>query len=232
MPISLPFEMKYATNVMPEHRSPFEESLDNSETSKGLGEPGVKQYRHTGPWLAGLTEAEFATYLNTVSRRKPELLRQLREQLVEKRIAEARKKAQDKGEDLETLASPTITEEDFRRYLKTLRANPTEMGPVLFKLLDLSSSPDRPNDRVANTAYEAPGTSLAAIDYAKNGPPRTHPSAGLSYSRSHALIYNHPSTDRRSPRSRSRPASCVQRAGSGGGRPGPLRVWVVLQWRI
>ncbi|KAJ5805000.1 hypothetical protein N7474_010887 [Penicillium riverlandense] len=192
MPISLPFEMKYATNVMPEHRSPFEQSLDNSETSKRLGEPGVKQYRHTGPWLAGLTEAEFATYLKTVSRRKPELLRQLREQLVEKRIAEARKKAQDNGEDLETLAPPTITEEDFQRYLKTLRANPTEMGPVLFKLLDLSSSPDRPNDRVANTAYEAPGTSLAAIDYAKNGPPRTHPSAGLSYSRSHALIYNHP----------------------------------------
>ncbi|PKX98840.1 mitochondrial 37S ribosomal protein bS1m [Aspergillus novofumigatus IBT 16806] len=166
MPMSLPSKVNYATSMVPRHQSPFESVVDNTDTSKGLQQPGAKQFRHSGPWLAGQTEAEFKAYLNKVRERKPELLQKLREHFIAKRTAERRKQAQDNGEDLEALGPLNVTEEEFQRYIKSLRADPFSLGPVVFELLDLPSPPP----------------SLAI----------THPSAGLSYTRSHALIYNHP----------------------------------------
>jgi hypothetical protein len=190
MPMSLPSRVNYATSVVPRHQSPFETHLDNTETSQGLQEPGVKQYRHTGPWLAGQTDAEFASYLKQVSRKKPELMQKLREQFVVKRSAELRKQAQDNGEDL--AAEPaTITDEEFNTYIRTLRNDPFALGPVVFDLLDLSSPPAVPSERIGRKYYQAPGTKLSSSEYAISGPPKTHPSAGLSYTRSHALISNH-----------------------------------------
>ncbi|KAJ5882036.1 Mitochondrial ribosomal protein MRP51 [Penicillium soppii] len=191
MPMSLPSRVNYATNVVPRHQSPFETHLDNTETSQGLKETGAKQFRHTGPWLAGQTDAEFASYLKQVSNRKPELLQKLREQFVAKRSAELRKQAQDNGEDF--AAGPMkITDEEFNTYIKTLRNDPFALGPVVFDLLDLSSPPAVPSERIGHKYYQAPPTNLASSEYAISGPPKTHPSAGLSYARSHALIQNHP----------------------------------------
>ncbi|KAJ5931750.1 hypothetical protein N7516_006239 [Penicillium verrucosum] len=161
MPMSLPSKVNYATSVVPRHQSPFETHLDNTETSQGLQEPGAKQFRHTGPWLAGQTEAEFAEYLKQVTRNKPELLQKLREQFVAKRSAEIRKLAQDNGEDLDTQPA-IVTDAEFNAYIKTLRNDPFALGPV-----------------------------LSSFEYAVSGPPKTHPSGGLSYTRSHALIHNH-----------------------------------------
>ncbi|CAG8884006.1 unnamed protein product [Penicillium nalgiovense] len=172
MPMSLPSKVNYATSVVPRHQSPFETHLDNTETSQGLQEPGVKQFRHSGPWLAGQTEAEFAAYLKQVTRNKPELLEKLREQFVAKRSAEIRKQAQDNGEDLEAHPA-TVTDAEFNTYIKTLRNDPFALGPVVFELLDLASSPAVPSERIGRKT------------------PKTHPSAGLSYTRSHALIHNH-----------------------------------------
>ncbi|KAJ5171405.1 Mitochondrial ribosomal protein MRP51 [Penicillium coprophilum] len=174
MPMSLPSKVNYATSVVPRHQSPFETHLDNTETSQGLQEPGAKQFRHTGPWLAGQTEAEFAAYLKQVTRNKPELLKKLREQFVAKRSAEIRKLAQDNGEDLEAHPA-TVTDAEFNVYIKTLRNDPFALGPV----------------RIGRKYYQSPGTKLSSFEYAVSGPPKTHPSAGLSYTRSHALIHNH-----------------------------------------
>lgn len=192
MPISLPSKVNYATSIVPRHQSPFEPRVDNTETSEGLVEPGCRRYRHSGPWLGGLTEAEFAAYLNQVRSQKPELLQKLRERFVAKRSAEARKQAQDNGEDLETLEAPTVTDEEFHTYIKSLREDPFAMGPVVFELLDLPSPPAVPSERIGRKYYQSPGTKLSAAEYAVSGPPKTHPSAGLSYTRSHALTYNHP----------------------------------------
>ncbi|KAJ6169280.1 hypothetical protein N7497_002123 [Penicillium chrysogenum] len=184
MPMSLP------PNVVPRHQSPFETHLDNTETSQGLQEPGVKQFRHSGPWLAGQTEAEFAAYLKQVARNKPELLQKLREQFVAKRSAEIRKQAQDNGEDLEAHPA-TVTDAEFNDYIKTLRNDPFALGPVVFELLDLASSPAVPSERIGRKYYQSPASKLSSFEYAISGPPKTHPSAGLSYTRSHALIHNH-----------------------------------------
>ncbi|KAK9639570.1 hypothetical protein V6Z98_000788 [Aspergillus fumigatus] len=192
MPMSLPSKVNYATSMVPRHQSPFESVVDNTDTSKSLQEPGAKQFRHSGPWLAGQTEAEFNAYLNKVRARKPELLQKLREHFITKRTAERRKQAQDNGEDLEALGPLNVTEEEFQRYIKSLRADPFSLGPVVFELLDLPSPPAVPSDRIGHKYYQSPGTKLSSAEYAVSGPPKTHPSAGLSYTRSHALIYNHP----------------------------------------
>lgn len=192
MPMSLPARVNYATSILPRHQSPFETLVDNAETSEGLEEPGAKQYRHAGPWLAGQTDADFMAYLKDVSRRKPELMQKLRERYCAKRVAERRKQAQDSGEDLEALKPPTVTEEEFQRYVKSLREDSHSLGIVIFELLDLPSPPAVPNERIGGKYYQPPVTKLSSPEYAVFGPPMTHPSGGLSYTRSHAVIYNHP----------------------------------------
>ncbi|KAJ5787755.1 Mitochondrial ribosomal protein MRP51 [Penicillium paradoxum] len=191
IPMSLPFKVNYATSVVPRHQSPFETHLDNTENSQGLQEPGAKQFRHTGPWLAGQTEAEFKAYLKQVTSNKPELMEKLREQFAAKRSAEIRKVAQDNGEDLEALPT-TVTDAEFNYYVKTLRNDPFALGSVIFELLDLASPPAVPSERIGRKYYQPSGTKLSSAEYAVSGPPKTHPSAGLSYMRSHALIKNHP----------------------------------------
>lgn len=190
MPVSLPYRVNYATGLIPRHRSPFESLNDNTNESEGLKEPGAKQFRHAGPWLAGQIESEFQAYLKQVRRRKPELLQQLRERFVTQQTAERRKQALDDGKDLDKIKR--VTEEEFQRYLRSLRSNPSALGPVIFELLDLPSPPAVPGSRMSRENYASPATKLSATEYAISGPPKTHPSAGLAYSRSHALIYNHP----------------------------------------
>ncbi|KAL1986831.1 hypothetical protein VTN96DRAFT_5484 [Rasamsonia emersonii] len=193
LPMSLPAKVNYATTIIPRHQSPFDTLVDNTEKSEGLKEPGAKQFRHSGPWLAGQSELEFQAYLKRVRQRKPELLQKLRERYISKRTAERRKQAQDNGEDLEGLDQPVkVTEEEFRNYVKSLRADPSAMGLVVFDLLDLPSPPAVPSDRIASKYFQPPGTKLSAAEYAISGPPKTHPSAGLTYTRSHAMLYNHP----------------------------------------
>lgn len=192
LPMSLPSKVNYSSTIVPRHESPFEAHVDNTETSQSAGEPGAKQYRHSGPWLAGQSQAEFDAYLKQVRLQKPELLKKLRERLVAKRYSEAWQRAQDNGEDLATIEPPTVSEEEFQTYIKSLREDPFTLGPAVFDVLDLPSSPAVPSERIGRKYYQSPGTKLSAAEYAVSGPPKTHPSAGLSYTRSHALTYNHP----------------------------------------
>lgn len=193
LPISLHAKPNYNTAVIPKHQSPFDSLVDNTAESDGLKQPGAKQYRQKGPYLAGQTETEFQLYLRKIRREKPELLRQLRERYVAQKTAERRKEAQDNGKDLEGLDQPVeVSDAEFHDYLKRLRADPRAMGPILFDLLDLPSPPKVPSVRIGAAYYTANGTKLSAAQYASSGPPKTHPSAGLSYMRSHAMIYNHP----------------------------------------
>ncbi len=189
LPISLPTRSGYSTSIVPRHHSPFEANVDNTEATPATT-PDTKQFRHTGPWLGGLTEAEFGAYLDKITEEKPRLMRKLRRWFYAKRKAELRNQAQDKGEDLENL--PPVTKEEFDNYVKTLRSDPYSLGPVIFELLDLPSAPAVPNDRIGSKYFASPPTKMPAAEYATYGPPMTHPSAGLSYARSHASIYNHP----------------------------------------
>lgn len=218
MPMSMPSKMNYSARQTPKHESPFESRNDNTETSEGFKEPDARRFRQTGPWLAGQTESEFLAYLKQVTSRKPELLKKLRDQFTAKRNADVRKQALDNGEDISTETLET-TDAEFETYIKTLRNDPNALGPVIFQLLDLVPPPAIPSDRVGQHYYEAPVSSLASSEYATTGPPKTHPSAGLSYSRTHALAHNHPL---RGPLTYQRPveARALRPKGKFKGRPG------------
>lgn len=192
MPISLLSRVNYSVSHMPEHISPFEEHLDNTERSQGRHNHNAKMFRQSGPSLGDLTEAQFSVYLKRIQRQKPKLFRKLRQVVEANRLAQRRKKAQDNGEDMENIQSE-MSDDEFMTQIKAMRTDPTALGPIIYELLDIpsaSSSPGRmPKPAVA---FESPPTKLAAIEYAKFGPPKTHPSAGLSYQRSHTQLYNHP----------------------------------------
>lgn len=204
LPMSLPVKVNFANNFISPHSSPFEETLDNTETSKEVPSSlGARRFRQSGPWLAGQTEAEFQTYLQKVRRNKPELVEKLRGLIAAKRTAERRKAAQDTEGLQEVAPEPvTLSEEEFQAELKTLRADSASLGPIVFELLDLPSPPAVPSERMSKKYFQSPPTQLASPEYAVSGPPRTHPSAGLSYTRSHASLYNHPQYG---PQTHSRP---------------------------
>ncbi|RDW90698.1 mitochondrial 37S ribosomal protein bS1m [Aspergillus mulundensis] len=190
MPISVLTKINFGGSLLPKHQSVFEQDVDNTEASENLNQPDMKRFRHTGPWLAGLTDAEFAAFLKKVQKKKPQLLSQLEERFFEKRFAEIKNEAQDKGEDLDNLPAPT--REEFDNYLKKLRTDPFALGPVVYDLLDLPATAPVPAERMAKKYYQTPPTKMASPEYATAGPPITHPSAGLYYARSHASLYNHP----------------------------------------
>ncbi|GAM36954.1 hypothetical protein EIK77_003437 [Talaromyces pinophilus] len=198
LPVSLPQSARknVTSSYGKAHESPFELRYDNVSTSEGAKERDAKLYRQSGPWLGGQSEIQFQAYLQSLRRRRPELLKQLREQYENKLTVERRSKAQDEGglDADQTIEPVKVTDEEFQTYLKRLRTDKRLAGPELSRLLDLHTlSSDLPQWAVATVYYEATATNLASVAYASQGPPRTHPSAGLAYTRSGAMLYNHPS---------------------------------------
>ncbi|RAH74400.1 mitochondrial 37S ribosomal protein bS1m [Aspergillus aculeatinus CBS 121060] len=196
LPMSLPEKISYSSSQPPRHSSPFETRLDNTETSAGLDDPAAKKFRHSGPYLASQTEAEFQAYLKTVRRNKPKIMEKLREFFIAKRTTERRKQAQDSG-NFEEIDTPfEFVEEEFQAYVKSLRTDPISLGAAIFQILDLPPPPAIPSDMISQMARQTylhpPAPKLSSDEYVASGPPKTHPSAGLSYTRSHALLYNHP----------------------------------------
>lgn len=197
LPISLPsLEPKSSTSSPKRaHQSPFESHLDNVSASKGT--EGSQVYRHSGPWLGGQSEVQFQRYLEQLRQKKPELLSQLRKQYSQRLAIQRRKVAQDKGElgDESNQEPVKVTDEQFQAWLKTLRSDKRKAGAEMTRLLDLHSlSAQLPLEMIGSKDYyQASATRLSSGQYANSGPPRTHPSAGLAYSRSGALLYNHPS---------------------------------------
>ena len=200
LPVSLPSSSRRSLTSLTDfgkgHESPFELRRDNVSTSEGAVERDAQVYRQSGPWLGGQSEIQFQAYLQSLRRRKPELLKQLREQYENKLTIARRKKAQDEdGLDANQTIEPVkVTDEEFQSYLKRLRVDKKLAGPEITRLLDLVTlAGDTPQMAVGKEYYEANATKLASTAYASQGPPRTHPSAGLAYSRSGAILYNHPS---------------------------------------
>ena len=154
----------------------------------------MRQYKYAGPWLAGQTNLEFNKYLNRVGRKAEILRSELRKRFEKKRVEETRKRAQDNGEDIEEALQQTLANLDaeYERYIKSLRADPSALGLVIYDLLDLPTNPPMPSARISSQYFASPPTRFSSAVYAYTGPPKTHPSAGLSYIRTHAAMSNHP----------------------------------------
>ena len=145
------------------------------------------RYRHDGPWLAGMTADEFERWLEkSVSGRTTEFRGLVRTELESQRRISARATAMDAGESLDEAAlqkRALVTEEDLTNRMRELRANPSLFAPLIAKMFDLPEGPIIASVQKSQQAGQWPYArkTLTSEHYRDNGPPRTHPSAGLSY---------------------------------------------------
>ncbi|KAG9238488.1 mitochondrial ribosomal protein MRP51 [Amylocarpus encephaloides] len=92
---------------------------------------------------------------------------------------------------------PKISDDQLYQYMKGLRQDRAELYKQIRTFLDLSptsSKKSMPRNIGAFIAgdVDEPEMEHSSSPYAFSGPPKTHPSAGLSYSRTSSKLENHP----------------------------------------
>jgi hypothetical protein len=186
-------------------KSVFEDSIDRIARTEGQvqGKDDVR-WKFSGPWLAGLTEGKFNEYvLKEVRKRKVAFREFLRTAYAAETTQIQQRRAIEEGQDVETLPpalqASEVTEEQLTEYIKSLRRDRTKINRHIRSFLDLPPSPsfrmtDEVTDAVSQLFIDVQRQVEATSDspYADSGPPKTHPSAGLSYSRTSAHTFNHP----------------------------------------
>lgn len=184
MPISLAEKQRTATGASKPSRSVFDSQYDNThfDNRTQSEDPPMKlnrqRWKYGGPWLAGQSDIQFQEYVRKVKKRKPDFRQFLHTQLATIKAAARRREAVEEGTDAETVGV-SVTKEEVDNYVKHLRNDDDAMQKVLEEFLDL------PRNEV-----QTQGRGIS--DYDENGPPTTHPSAGLSYLRTGSRIFNHP----------------------------------------
>lgn len=177
-------------------KSVFEEHSDITALS---AEDKVKKensrWKFNGPWLAGMTDGEFEQYLaSTVRERRPEFRDYLKQQLASEMSAEQKQQASEKAEEAPGPILPSdIGEEALTEYLRRLRGDRILLFQHVSRFLDLA--PLAPEATILDSLRALnPGKKydINLSPYARNGPPISHPSAGLSYLRTKNYIDNHP----------------------------------------
>jgi hypothetical protein len=215
MPLSTPgvkeSSLSYLSNKRSAGRGVFEEDLGSSAEGRSKSPTEEARWKFGGPWLAGLTVGEFNEYIRTTIRgRKAEFLQFLRENKALEDTKTAQRKAAEAGEDPPpAINSSDITEEQLQLYIRELRQDRGALFRHIRLFLDL---PPAPSPRGYLEAMELDimdsmgtdsGSKIPTLNsedflpksnspYADTGPPRTHPSAGLSYLRTNNYIFNHP----------------------------------------
>ena len=190
----------------PREVGPFYTAAKIEEHEKGGPEPPVahepyapetkapRRWRYRGPWLAGMSGMEFDKFLKTAVRtRTKEFRAKVVAQWLADKDAAKRARAQKDGtsEQREEQVEANIgeqtsmTPEEFDTYVRALRRRPQIFGPLIAEFLDLPDGPKPPTANLASQKdlWEYGRDTAAAPGYRNMGPPRTHPSAGLSYSR-------------------------------------------------
>ncbi|KAL2111949.1 hypothetical protein VUR80DRAFT_8963 [Thermomyces stellatus] len=175
--------------------SVFEESTDHTTTPSSHQDSHAKarRWKFNGPWLASLSEDEFQTFLKKVVRsRKAEFRELLRQRRADELSNAAAQKAMNIGETPPPrLSASDVTDEELTEYIRALRADRHSLYEIITEFLDLA--PVAPPQTSTNMwANSLDGTLPPVNPYAQDGPPITHPSAGLSYLRTSAYVENHP----------------------------------------
>lgn len=157
-----------------------------------LSNPAKRRWRYTGPYLAGITEFEFDNFLNKITPEKKAAFRDVvKQHLIERRLSEQRSRALDEGstEDLSQHTPAEVTEDEVTTHLRNLRSEPGQFGPLIASFFDLA---DGPQQELSGTKdpWSYGRDTITAYRYKQTGPPRTHPSAGLSYQYSGRFILN------------------------------------------
>lgn len=150
----------------------------------------TRRWRYTGPYLAGLNGMEFDSFLNKISREKKAAFRAVvKEHLINQRQYEQRLEAIEQGTSDTLKPAPTdATEEEVTEHIRYLRSEPGKFGPLIAEFFDLADGPKPPSQTADPWSYGR--DTISADLYKESGPPRTHPSAGLTYAKSDTLVHN------------------------------------------
>lgn len=172
-------------------KSVFEEEND---TSTVRGEGGERRWKFQGPWLARMTDGEFAQYLDKKVRPKRAQFRALLKQKLAEDITDRQaKNAKEAGEPAPAKFQPKdISPQEFTEFLRSLRNDRATLYALVSNFLDLAPL-GRPVGIVQSLQSMATYRNIASENpFAKSGPPNSHPSAGISYLRTDAYLENHP----------------------------------------
>jgi len=186
--------------------SVFEEDMDQIEKPETRVTDGeVVRWKYKGPWLAGMTEGEFDTYIHKqIRRRKLEFQTFLRSELALRWTDARTGAARERGEDIPPPVKPEdILPGELNKYIKDLRENKDYRNELICRFLDLPPIPPRPpidplnrNELPIEDGKQSSATfgsqAVSRNPFKAAGPPKTHPSAGLSYTRTSSILSNHP----------------------------------------
>ncbi|KAF2138064.1 uncharacterized protein K452DRAFT_291104 [Aplosporella prunicola CBS 121167] len=191
IPLSIKVERVNVSDTSGPEISVFEEKADNTELSSEQQKQGFSKWKYQGPWISGMNQGEFQSFLETgVRERKQEFRDYLRKHITQEAFAKASESARDTGSALPKVESFSISEAEFEDKLKQLREDTTlssELTRLIRDFFDLPGVYGGPAKDV-----HAEFVSVAEVSSTDSGPPATHPSAGLSYLRSSAFLHNHP----------------------------------------
>ncbi|TVY88547.1 37S ribosomal protein, mitochondrial [Lachnellula willkommii] len=206
IPLTTP-QLKESTqsHLDPPVKSVFEDAIDTTATAEGTGSTEIDaRWKFSGPWLAGQTEGEFNAYVQKeVRRRKLDFHKFLRG-ACSVALSKERREQRASSEGVDELElnpqAEDVTDEQFKDYVKSLRQDWTELYRHIRTFLDLppasSAKPaaDALHEMLNPLSPYSPeqDKSVSVSPYRDSGPPKTHPSAGLSYSRTNSTLFNHP----------------------------------------
>ncbi|KAI0392995.1 hypothetical protein F5Y17DRAFT_434234 [Xylariaceae sp. FL0594] len=191
LPISVPL-VSGDTRRTP--RSVFEEDRDITALEPGQEvQLESKRWKFKGPWLAGMTDGEFKRWLEKNVRAKRGEFREYLKEAFAKELTKARTADAVKNQQPvpPSVSASDITDEQYMEYLRDVRQDRLVLFRHVSRFLDLAPvatelellgtlKPNRPQDFDSVNPYSI------------NGPPKTHPSAGISYLRTPSFMENHP----------------------------------------
>lgn len=182
-----------SSGTLPEGRgalSVFEFEHGRGEAQKQKNNLGdvQRRWRYEGPWLLGMSPMHFEQYVDEhIERRRPEFMNYLRRHLSNKKNVAGQRTAVAKGTG-QRAVDEHLTEKEFRNGIQKLRTERLELWGLIWKFLDIPGQPPT-RDPNSTTFSESVRGWFSDQD---DSPPQTHPSAGLSYSRTSNHVYNHP----------------------------------------
>ncbi|KAI1116933.1 hypothetical protein F5Y14DRAFT_405801 [Nemania sp. NC0429] len=195
LPISVPSASASDRDIVARHpRSVFEEDGDITEIEPGQAvSTENKRWKFKGPWLAGMTDGEFNRWLEkSVRSRRSEFQEYLKKIYAAELTEEQRSQAlRDNLPIPPKLEADDITEAQFIDHLRDLRVDRLVLFRHVSRFLDLAPLTTE-SQFLTNMMVNRPQKFDRESPYGENGPPVTHPSAGLSYLRTPSFIDNHP----------------------------------------
>ncbi|KAK4199449.1 mitochondrial ribosomal protein MRP51 [Triangularia verruculosa] len=178
-------------------RSVFDDDIDCTDiAAKDRAKLVDQRWRFSGPWLAGMSPGDFKKYLAEKVRPRRTAFRNFLKEKIARGLNEtAKERALDRAEEEPPeVTVESILDEQVTEYLREVRNQNAILYQLVGEFLDLA--PLKPPSDITSDQLMGNQRVTLAPDtrnpYAQHGPPKTHPSAGLSYIRTGAYMENHP----------------------------------------